>query len=190
MVGGTAALVAHRVDVEGHVGCGNAHLLVEAHEHDDHLGIGRRLGGAQAFGADLVEFTQTALLGALGAEHRAGVIELRRRSALLDQIVLHDGTHDACGALGAQRKTRLPLEAGIGARFETAAVVLAAAHDEHLLVHDIGGFPDAAREDLGLFEDRGLNEIVAVGREEPRRDILGMPPVTSCAGKQIDGSFR
>ena len=98
----------------------------------------------------------------------------------------------ALGVLGrdARAAVLVALEAGIGARLEAAAVVLAAAHDEHLLVHDIGGFPDATREDLGLFEDRGLHEIVAVGREEPRRDILGMPPVTSCAGKQVDGSFR
>ena len=54
-IGGTALAVAHRVDAQGQALLGQAQALVELHQHDDRLGIGCRVLGAQPLDAHLVE---------------------------------------------------------------------------------------------------------------------------------------
>ena len=76
-----ARLVAHRV--ERAAACSSAGMpsaSKKRHEHRDDLGISGRLGGAEHLDADLPELPHAALLRALVAEHRTGVVELRLRA--------------------------------------------------------------------------------------------------------------
>ena len=78
----TALGVTHRVDEQTKLGKIEAQALVELHEHDDALGVCRRIGSAEPLDAHLVELAQAALLGTLAAEHGLGVVRLKRRGAL------------------------------------------------------------------------------------------------------------
>ena len=58
-------------------------------------------------------WTQAPLLGTLGAKHGAGIEQLCRSGALLNEIMLNDGTHNARRAFGAKRKLLLRFQFGI-----------------------------------------------------------------------------
>ena len=70
----TALSVAHRVNEQTKLGKIEAQALVKLHEHDDALGVCRRIGSAEPLDAHLVELAQAALLGTLATEHGLGVI--------------------------------------------------------------------------------------------------------------------
>lgn len=92
-IGRTALGIAHRVNEQTKLGKIETKALVELHEHDDALGVCRRIRSAEPLDAYLVELTQTPLLGTLAAEHGLGIVGLKRRGALGHQVVLHDGAH-------------------------------------------------------------------------------------------------
>jgi hypothetical protein len=110
---------------------------------------------ADRLGADLPELAEAAGLRLLLAEERAEVPELDRLR-LLVHAVLEVGADDRRGALGAQRH-------GAPARVVEGV---------HLLLDDVGRLADAAREELGVLEDRRLDPPVARGREDPARGLL------------------
>ena len=186
-VGRTALLAAHGVQQKAHGIARDAHLLVKTHEHDDGLGIDRRLLGAQALHTHLIELALTPLLRALGAEHRACVHELRRGRALRHQIVLHYGAHHTGRALGAQGQAALRLR-GLPL-FHPATQILTGNGREHLLGHHIGRFADAADEELGLLHDGRLDGQVPVGAEHLGRRLLELIPEQRLVGQKIARSL-
>src|SRR5204863_3867735 len=107
------------------------------------------------------ELAVAARLRRLVAEERSPVPELHWLRQLV-HAVLEVGAADTSGALGPQRE-RAP------------ALVL---EGEHLLLHDVGGLPHAAREELGGLEDRRVDEAVAGLLEQllAHRAQLGAAP--------------
>ena len=98
-VGVAAVLVAEGVQFQHRV-VGDFQRLQDVPAAGDDLGVGQRFGGADQFGADLVELAVAALLRALVAEHRAGVEHLLRQR--LGQPVGHQRAAYAGGAFGPQ----------------------------------------------------------------------------------------
>ena len=78
----TALRIAHRVNKQAKLGQIEAQALVELHEHDDALGVCRRIGSAEPLDAHLVKLAQATLLGTLATEHGLGIVRLKRRGAL------------------------------------------------------------------------------------------------------------
>ena len=81
-IGRTALRIAHRVNEQTELGKIEAQALVELHEHDDALGVCRRIGSAEPLDAHLVKLAQATLLGTLATEHGLGIVRLKRRGAL------------------------------------------------------------------------------------------------------------
>src|SRR5918997_1691297 len=92
---------------------------------------------------------------ALAAEVRAQVPELDRLRPLV-HAVLHVGTADRRGALGAQRD----------------ALRVPALERVHLLLDDVGRLPHAAREQLRRLERGRLDPLVAGALEDRLRLAL------------------
>ena len=110
----------------------------------DQLGVDQRRVRSDHLGVDLRELPIAAGLWALVAEEGALGPELHRLRELL-HAVLEIGAADRGGRLGPQRQ---------GA----ATLVL---EGEHLLLDDVGGLADAAGEEIGVLEDRGLDQAIA-----------------------------
>ena len=182
-----ALLAAHGVHQQARGVHGDADGCVEAHEHDDALGVDAGVLRAQALDAHLVEHALTALLRTLRAEHRAGVHELGRSRALRHQVMLHHGAHHARGALGAQAQTAFRLD---GAAVDDALEVLAGNGGEHLLGHHVGGLTDAAHEQVGLLEQRRFDGLIAVTGEDAERGVAEMRPELRLIGQKIARSLR
>ena len=151
---------------------GDAARLEEAPQQRDELGVGGRLGRAEELGADLPELAHAALLRALVAEHRAGVVELGELP-VAGEAVLERRPNDARGGLRAQRD-------------RAAALVLEGVH---LLGDDVGRLADAAREDLGVLEQRRVDRLVAVAREELLGDARQVLPCPRGRGQHVGGAF-
>ncbi len=179
-------LAAHGVQQQTRFRGGNADGLIEAHEHDDGLGIHCRLVGAQALHAHLAELAKATLLRALGAEHRACVHELGRSAALGNQVVLHNRANGAGRAFGAKGKTALRLQRFAG---EQLLQVAAGNNGEHLLGNHVGGLAYAAHEQVGLLEQRGLDGLIAATTEDLERGLAEMVPKPHVIGKQVERSL-
>src|SRR5438128_228457 len=98
-----------------------------------------------------MELSITAFLRFLAAEHRA-----RQPKFLLlvvQQAVAQSRAHDAGRSFGPQR--------------ETVAVVV---EREHLLRDDVRELADRTAEKLGALEDRQIDALIAVAREQVVRD--------------------
>ncbi len=121
-----------------------ARALDDLCQQQDQLGVEAGVVRADRLGAHLRELPEAPGLGRLVAEERPPVPELHRLRELV-HAVLDVGAADAGGALGPQRQ-RPP------------GLVL---EGEHLLLHDVGGLPDAAREQVGVLEDRRVERLVA-----------------------------
>ena len=186
----TALGVTHRVDEQTKLGKIEAQALVELHEHDDALGVCRRIGSAEPLDAHLVELAQTALLGALAAEHGLGIVGLKRRGALRHQVVLHDGAHHTGRALGAKRQALLGLELGIGALGKDALQVGAAKDAEHLLAHDVGRLADTVDKDVHLLDRGRLDRLKAKRLEYAGSDLLHLLPGAHLGADKVAGSLR
>ena len=183
---GAAVLAAHGVDQQLHGFAGDADGFVEAHEHDDSLGIDGWLVSAQALDAHLVELAVAALLRTLGAEHRACIHQLDRCGTLGNQVVLDDGADDAGRSLGTHGQ--------LGLLFDMAAAkqrfkVLARDGGEHLLRDDVGCLSDAAHEERGLLDNRRDDGLVAVGAEDAARRFLEVVPERCLFGQHVLGSL-
>ena len=117
-----------------------ADRLQQLGEQQDQLGVDRRVVGADRLGADLPELPEAPGLRALAAEEAAQVPQLHRLR-LLVHAVLEVGAAHRRGALRAQgQRLARPLVERV-----------------HLLLHDVGRLADAAREQLGRLEGRGLD---------------------------------
>ena len=182
-----AMLAAHGVHQQHRRFDRHADGRVEAHEHDDALGVDAGVFGPQAFDANLVEHALATLLRTLGAKHRAGVHELGRSRALRHQIMLHRRAHHAGRALGAQAQAAFRLD---GAAIDDALEILAGNGREHLFGDDIGGLADAAHEQIGLLEQRRLDGLVAITREYVESGIAEMRPELRFLGQKVARSFR
>ena len=166
---------------------GNAHGLVELHEHDDGLGVHRGLFRAQTLDAHLVELTLAAFLWTFGSEHGAGVHELDGGCPLRHQVMLHHSTDNAGRAFGTQGKTAFRLHR---AAIEQLLQVLAGNGREHLLGNHVRCFADAAHEQLRLLEHGRLDGRVAVAAEDLCRRALELRPECRLVGQQVLRSFR
>jgi hypothetical protein len=103
---GVAALgVAEGVHFQ-HDAIGDAQLALDVVAGGDRLRIGQGFGRAQDLGADLVELAGAAGLGALVAEHRAGIEHLARQG--LGKALADEGAADAGGALGRSTTSSPP----------------------------------------------------------------------------------
>ena len=182
----TALLAAHRVQQQAGFRCGNANGLVEAHEHDDGLGVYRWLIGPQALNADLTELAQTALLRTLGAEHRASVHELRWGTALRNQVVLDNGANRACRAFRTQGKAAFRLQGLTGKQLFHVA---AGNNREHLFGNNVGGLANATHEQIRLLEQRGFNGLIAATTENLERGLTEIVPKPHVIRKKIEGSL-
>ena len=186
----TALRIAHRVNKQAKLGKVEAQALVELHEHDDALGVCRRIGSAEPLDAHLMELAQAALLGTLAAEHGLGVVGLKRRGALGHQVVLHDGAHHTGCALGTKGQALLGLELGIGALGKDALQVGAAKHAEHLLAHDVGRLADAVDKDVHLLDRGRLDGFKTKRLEHAGSDLLHLLPSAHLGADKVAGSLR
>ena len=186
----TALSVAHRVNEQTELGKIEAQALVELHEHDDALGVCRRIGSAEPLDTHLVELTQAALLGTLAAEHGLGVVSLKRRGALGHQVVLHDCAHHTGRALGTKRQALLGLEFCVGALGKDALQVGAAKDAEHLLAHDVGRLADAVDKDVHLLDRGRLDGFKTKRLEHAGSDLLHLLPSAHLGADKVAGSLR
>ena len=186
----TALGVTHRVDKQTKLGKVEAQALVELHEHDDALGVCRRIGSAEPLDAHLMELAQAALLGTLAAEHGLGVIGLKRRGALGHQVVLHDGAHHTGRALGTKGQALLGLELGIGTLGKDALQVGTAKHAEHLLAHDVGRLADTVDKHVHLLDRGRLDGLKAKRLEHAGRNLLHLLPGAHLGADKVAGSLR
>ena len=132
--------------------------LQQRREQRDELGVDGGIVGADRLRPDLPELPVAPGLRALVAEEARQVPELHRLGQLV-HAVLDVGAADRRGALRPQRE-RAP-----------AAVL----ERVHLLLDDVGGLADAAREQLGPLERRASR----CGRSPPAR---GSPRASSSSG--------
>ena len=186
----TALGVTHRVDEQTKLGKIEAQALVELHEHDDALGVCRRIGSAEPLDAHLVELAQAALLGTLAAEHGLGVVRLKRRGALGHQVVLDDSAHHAGRALGAKRQALLGLEFGVGALGKDALQVGTAEHAEHFLAHDVGRLADTVDKHVHLLDRGRLDGFKTKRLEHAGRNLLHLLPGAHLGADKVAGSLR
>ena len=129
--------------------------------------------GSQDLHADLRELAHPALLRTLVAEHRPDVIEpLDIRAAM--HLMLNIRARDRCGALRAQcQRATLPIEEGI-----------------HLLRDDVGSLTDAAREELGAFEDRRPDLTETMALEDGPRGVLHEMPASHLLWQDVARPFH
>ena len=165
-VGRAAFRIAQVVDLERQAL--DAHFIEKFHEHHDEFGVDRRVHGAEDLRVYLVELAQAARLGTLVAEHGADAEELRDARAVVE-AVLHVGSADRGGRLGAQRDGIAPLV------FEGV----------HLLGDDVGLLADSAREEFGALEGGHSYLPVAVARENLPRQLFGSLPPRRFFGQDV-----
>ena len=110
----------------------------------DHFGVQRRVVDSDRLDADLLQLPVAPGLWALVAEERPGVTELHGQRPAVKAVLDHR-THHTRGALRAQRHR----------------AVAAVGEGVHLLRHHIGGLPDAAGEQRGVFENGQFDVAVA-----------------------------
>ena len=180
-----AGTVAHRVDAQRQRLAGEAQPLEVLHEHDDDLGVKRRVGGAQHLGAHLVELAQATLLRTLAAEHRLAVPQLDGGTALRHEVVLHRSTHHARRALGPHGHALARLEVRLGATLHHVGQQGARKHAEHLLAHHVGGLADAVHEGVHLLDGRRLDLVEAVGAKQGARLVQHVLPAAHVAAEQV-----
>ena len=150
--------VPERVDVQREVR--DPERAERAPDQVDHLGVHRRAGVAQGFGADLVVLAQAPRLRPVIAEYRQHVEQLHRLRQHVHPVLLV-GAHDGRRALGPQCE-------------RVAATVIEGVH---LLLHDVRARAGALVEQLGCFERWRADGLVvaqpALARERARHDLPG-----------------
>ena len=142
----------------------------------DHLRVDVRPGRADRLYAELVVLAQSARLGPFIAEDGGEVAQLLHH-ALGAEVVLDEGADDGRSALGTEGQA-------------AAAAVLEGVH---LLVDQLGPLADAAREQLGLFEEGGANLAVAVTAADLAEGGFEPPPSPGVLRERVlrpTGSFE
>ena len=189
-VGGAARGVAHRVDAQGQALLGQAQALVELHQHDNRLGIGRGVLGAQPLDAHLVELTQAATLRALTAEHSLAVPDLGGSRALRHKVVLDGRAHDARRALRPHRHALLGLEPVLAAAGKHVLQQRTAEDAEHLLAHHVGRLADAVGKGRDLLDRRCLDRVEPVRAKKLARDVAHPLPAAHIAAVEVLGTLN
>ena len=136
-----------------------------------------------------MELTQTALLRALAAKHRLGIVRLEGSGTLRDQIVFHHRAHDTGRSLGAQGQALLCLELGVGALFQHARKVGAREHAEHLFAHHVRGLANAMHKDVNLLDSGSLDGLEAIRLKHAGGNLLHVLPRAHFAADQILSTF-
>ena len=141
-----AIVVAHRVDQQ--LETAEPGPPEDLDHHLDHFRVHRGRFRADGFRADLIELPVAARLRSLAPEHGADVVELLHPRPLIQPVLDVSANHRG-------RVFRPQRQRGSVAIVESV----------HLLVDDIGVGAHAAREQLGLFEDRRADLAVVVSAE-------------------------
>ena len=115
-----------------------------------------------------MEFTHTAGLRTVIAEHRADVEKLRQ-AAVAIELILQIGTYRRSRILGTQRD----------------AAVTAVGEGIHFLVHHIGTFADAAMEQFRMLEHRRTDFLVAVTGTQVTDFFFHIGPLSDGIGQYI-----
>src|SRR5262249_27671946 len=128
-------------------------------EQKQNFRVDKWIAAPESFGADLMELTKPALLRPLAAKHRAQVIELSHRLALV-HLRLDVSAHHTGRALGTQCDLR-PISVIEGV---------------HFLLDDVRRLADGTAEELGFLGDRDadLGEIIS-SEDLPRRGFDPLP---------------
>ena len=155
-----------------------AHLRVEAVRQLDELGVHHRSWIADHLDVPLRELAVAPGLWAGVSEHRSQHPQAQRAGAYLHAL-LDVGAHDPGGRLWTQRPFGALLLAALGA-----------GDAEHLLLHCVGRFAQAAGEEVDPFEDGGVDPLEAVARGEVACDCLHPVPGGSLLGQQVARSAR
>ena len=119
-----------------------------------------------------MELAVTPTLGALVAEHRPHVPHAL--AAVVQQVVLNGGAHQAGCALGAQREL---------------LAVQAILERVHLFFHNVGHLADAAHKQLGVLNDGRAH--IAVGEAVHHLAHLRFQPLPAggLAGQDVVHAF-
>src|SRR5439155_2949563 len=104
----------------------------------------------------------------LAPEHRPAVVEARARVTLCE-AALEVGAHHARGRLGTQREPGL----------------VAIRERVHLLLDDVGGLAERAREELGPLHHRQADLAEPVAREDALGGLLEGPPAPALVGEDV-----
>jgi hypothetical protein len=115
-----------------------------------------------------VELAVAATLRALVAEHRADRVDALR--AVVQQVVLDRGAHDAGGHLGPH-----------GQRFAVERV----GERVHLFFDDVGHFADAAREQARMLKHGRTHVAIAVAAQPAAHDFLELLPAGAGPWQQV-----
>jgi hypothetical protein len=140
----------------------------EVEQHLEHLGLRRGTRDAEELHADLGELAVPAGLGPFVAELRADVVETKRHRPG-GEAPLDHRPNDARRVLGPHRE-RAPLP--VGERI-------------HLLVDNVRGFADRAREERGVLEHRGPDLAVAPRPERLAGDSLRLVPAVALWREEV-----
>ena len=124
--------------------------LEQLGQKHDQLGVGLGCLRADCLGAELPELAVATTLRRLGAKAARQVPELDRLGELVHPVLEIRPAHRR-GDLRAERQRAPP----------------AVVERVHLLLHDVGGLPHPAREQLGRLERRRLDPPVAGGAQDP-----------------------
>ncbi len=183
----TAMLAPHGVEQQRDSVIRDADFAIEAHQHDDGLGVDGRLFCAKALHTNLIELAIATRLGTLSTKHRTCIHQFRRGGTLGNKVVFHDGTNHTRGSLRTQRETAFALDM---ATAEQRAEVLAGQGGEHLLGNHVGCLADAADEQVGLLDDRRHNRLVSITTEHIFCSRLKLVPKQSLVGQKVVGPRR
>ena len=168
-VGGPAVAVPDRVQLQ--LELGHAELAQQLAVVLDHLGVDRRIVGADRLQRELPVLAVPAAPGRAVPVHRRDRVELLRLR-LAVQSVLEIGADDRGGPLRTERQRAI---AAVGERV-------------HLLLDDVGAGAGGALEELGVLEPRRLDPAIAVERAEalhlPRHPL----PQRLLGGEDVVGS--
>ncbi len=166
---GAAHRVAHAVHQGPHAG--QPHRSEQVAQQRDHLEVGAGRIGAQQFRADLLMLAVAPGLRALVAEHGTDVVDLPRLRSRVE-FVLHIGARHRSGPLRPQGQ----------------ASSLAIGEGVHLLLHDVGGLPHAAQEEVGVLEDGGADLTEPIAGENVAEPLLDVLPRRATVGENVLGS--
>ena len=139
------------------------------HGHDVEVHRGIQL--AQHLDVPLVKLAVAAGLRRFMPEDRPERVELDRSGPDVHPV-LDVRAHHARGELRPQRDVR-------------AALILEGVH---FLVHDVGAFADAADEEAGLLEDRGVNLLQTKERRHSVHLLGHIPPVGAVDRQDVLGA--
>ena len=161
-----ADLIANAVEVKRHAGNLEPGKPVPPQHDGFDVEEGARI--ADGFDSKLMEFVEPPSLRPFGTEVGAQVVEPHRLRLEL-HAGIEVGAHDGGGSLRSQCE-------------RTATAI---AEGKHLLAHDVGRFAHATDEEVGRFEDRRLDALVAKPFCHVLCSSLQRRPIRLVRGQQV-----